>query len=130
MLDKKTAAQIGDVMAAIQGNVDDTILWNSLPELAALSEANHDITFDLAASRVIGVPVVIAVPRRSDRLKVLTPRQRQVAACIADGLSNKEIALRLSISLSTVKDHVHAILTRLKLGRRTQIVALMRPDSI
>ena len=47
---------------------------------------------------------------RSDPV-VLTGRQREVADCIASRLSNKEIAKRLRISVSTVKNHVCAVLT-------------------
>jgi len=45
----------------------------------------------------------------------LTPREFQVLRLIAQGYSNREIALELVITLRTVKYHVHNILT--KLGR-------------
>jgi DNA-binding NarL/FixJ family response regulator len=51
----------------------------------------------------------------------LTARQRQVAALIQDGLSNKEIASRLSIELPTVKNHVHTILEKLELHSRHEL---------
>jgi DNA-binding NarL/FixJ family response regulator len=53
----------------------------------------------------------------------LTPRQRQIAALIADGLSNKQIARRLSIEHATVKNHVHSILVKLAVSRRDQVGA-------
>ncbi|MCP4385058.1 MAG: response regulator transcription factor, partial [Hyphomicrobiales bacterium] len=52
-------------------------------------------------------------------------RQRQVATCLARGLSNKQIARELRISLGTTKDHVHAILTRFGIDRRGKIAALV-----
>jgi two-component system nitrate/nitrite response regulator NarL len=51
----------------------------------------------------------------------LTTRQREIAALVGDGLSNKEIAQRLSLSLPTVKNHVHAILEKLHISRRTEV---------
>jgi DNA-binding NarL/FixJ family response regulator len=53
----------------------------------------------------------------------MTPRQRQVVYLICDGMTNKEIAERLRISLFTVKSHVHNILEKLALHTRLQIAA-------
>jgi two-component system nitrate/nitrite response regulator NarL len=50
----------------------------------------------------------------------LTQRERQVADLIAVGLTNKEIAERLVIELPTVKSHVHNILTKLNVHRRSE----------
>jgi DNA-binding NarL/FixJ family response regulator len=48
----------------------------------------------------------------------LTAREQQILQLIRDGLSNKEIASRLHISPSTVKNHVHHLLDKLKLRSR------------
>lgn len=48
----------------------------------------------------------------------LTPRERQIVEFIDQGLSNKEIACRLNIELSTVKNHVHHILEKSSTNRR------------
>lgn len=50
----------------------------------------------------------------------LTPREVEVLKLIASGLSNKEIALQLSISPKTVKNHTNNILSKLHLYDRTQ----------
>jgi DNA-binding NarL/FixJ family response regulator len=49
-------------------------------------------------------------------LRVLSPREREVALLVARGLANKEIARELGLSDGTVKQHVHNIF--LKLGTR------------
>ncbi len=51
----------------------------------------------------------------------LTRREGQVAELIAQGLSNKEIALALGIGPATVKNHVHNILEKLNVARRGAI---------
>ncbi|MCP3099096.1 response regulator transcription factor [Myxococcus sp. K15C18031901] len=52
----------------------------------------------------------------------LTPREREVLALLAEGLSNKAIADRLSISDHTAKFHVNAVLSKLGVQRRTEAV--------
>jgi len=49
----------------------------------------------------------------------LTERQRQIAACVAEGLSNKQIGRQLGISPTTVKTHLHNIFERIGVGGRT-----------
>jgi two-component system, NarL family, nitrate/nitrite response regulator NarL len=56
----------------------------------------------------------------------LTAREVEVLELIDQGLSNKEIAQRLFIELPTVKNHVHHILTKLRVHRRGQAVARVR----
>lgn len=48
----------------------------------------------------------------------LSPRQRQILRFLKEGLTNKEIAVRLNVSPCTVKNHVHATLRKLGLHRR------------
>jgi DNA-binding NarL/FixJ family response regulator len=56
-------------------------------------------------------------------LRVLTPRQREVAVLIALGMTNEQIAERLVITRGSVSNHVERILDRLGAQRRGQIAA-------
>lgn len=56
----------------------------------------------------------------------LTARETQIAQMIVGGMSNKDIARRLSIELATAKTHVHNILGKLNLQRRGQTANWMR----
>ena len=56
----------------------------------------------------------------------LTAREDQIVRLVAAGLSNKEIARRLDIGLATVKSHVHNLLGKLALERRSQVAPWMR----
>lgn len=52
---------------------------------------------------------------------VFTEREIEIIKCIADGLSNKEIASTLFISEGTVKNYISSILNKTNLSHRTQI---------
>lgn len=56
-----------------------------------------------------------------EELARLTRRQQQVAACVAEGLTNEEIAQRLVLAPGTVANHIEGILRRLDLRSRAQI---------
>lgn len=56
------------------------------------------------------------------RLSTLTPQQVRVLIMLGEGLLNKQIAFRLSVSEATIKAHVSAILQKLGVDSRTQAV--------
>jgi DNA-binding NarL/FixJ family response regulator len=56
----------------------------------------------------------------------LTKREQQTAELIRSGLSDKEIARQLNISLATTKAHVHNLLGKLNVQRRSQVAACLR----
>jgi DNA-binding NarL/FixJ family response regulator len=53
----------------------------------------------------------------------LTPREREVAALVAQGLTNRQIATSAHISERTAESHVQHILTKLGFATRTQIAS-------
>ena len=55
----------------------------------------------------------------------LTRRESEILRLVSRGLSNKEIAAHLNLSVATVKNHVHAILQKLQLKRRTDAQQLL-----
>jgi DNA-binding NarL/FixJ family response regulator len=58
--------------------------------------------------------------------RALTAREDQVVRLVAAGLSNKEIARHLDIGLATIKSHVHNVLGKLTLERRSQLAGWVR----
>jgi DNA-binding NarL/FixJ family response regulator len=61
------------------------------------------------------VQELVAARRAEDPLDVLSPREREVLALMAEGRSNAGIAHQLWITEGTVEKHVHSILTKLRL---------------
>jgi DNA-binding NarL/FixJ family response regulator len=60
--------------------------------------------------------------RPAGELDVLTPREREILALLAEGGLYKEIAKSLGLSTSTVRVHLHSIYTKLHVQTRTQAV--------
>jgi two-component system nitrate/nitrite response regulator NarL len=100
-----------------------------LAELVAAVEAaaNDELQCSprVAAALAKRVAALAAGPRRNGDQR-LTRREREIAALIAQGLLNKQIARRLSIEQATVKNHVHNILAKLGASRRDEVAMLLR----
>ena len=65
-----------------------------------------------------------------DRASTLTSREFEIAGLIERGLSNKEIARELFIEVTTVKNHVHKILEKLRIERRADVAAQIRSEHL
>ena len=74
-----------------------------------------------AALALAATPGPAAKPQHTRTL--LTARERELAALIAQGLSNRQIASRLVIAERTAEGHVQSILNRLGFNSRAQIAA-------
>jgi DNA-binding NarL/FixJ family response regulator len=65
-------------------------------------------------------------PSNGGRSDPLSPREREVALLVSRGLSNKEIARELRLSLGTVKLHIHSIFLKMGAHKRYMLIGLMR----
>ncbi|HUH08041.1 MAG TPA: response regulator transcription factor [Egibacteraceae bacterium] len=66
----------------------------------------------------------VAKSGQPDPLAGLTAREREVLDCLAQGLSNRQIARALTIAEKTVKTHVSSILSKLGVEDRTQAAVI------
>lgn len=78
------------------------------------------------AARLLAQVANQAPPIADDLLGKLTSRERQILQFLGEGVSNKEIARKLCIAVATVKNHVHNLLEKLSLQRRSQASALIQ----
>lgn len=86
-----------------------------------------------AAIRAVAAGLIVRLPgareagfgamRENEAHALLTPRELDVLAALAEGLTNKAIARRLDISLHTVKFHVESLFRKLDARTRTEAVA-------
>lgn len=58
----------------------------------------------------------------------LTAREREILELLEQGLTNRQIASRLSVTLHTVKNHVHSLLTKLGVASRAEAVTVYRAN--
>lgn len=111
---------VAGVRAGVRGYVVKRSDMRGLPaELRrAVAEDASPLSAELSEELLAEVQDMIAGPQ------VLTSRESEVLTLVRRGLSNREVAEALAISVSTVKTHVHALLRKLGSTRRVQLVML------
>lgn len=133
------------IASAVRETEDDIIAWAEagvigyIPGTAALSDFVQLIVDIHSGEQICSGRIAMGLlrrvgltaRRRPDRdaalaAPVLTKRERQAAELIRGGLSDKEIARQLNISLATTKSHVHNLLGKLNVRRRTQVADWLR----
>lgn len=60
-------------------------------------------------------------------LAALTPREREVLACLAEGAGRQEVAERLHLSANTVRTHLQNLMSKLGVHSTLEAVAMSRP---
>jgi two-component system, NarL family, nitrate/nitrite response regulator NarL len=114
----------GDLGAALRAGARGYLLKNieaeQLGQAICRAAAGESVIADAMTAKLVSQFRAGQNAPQADYDK-LTPREREAMACLAQGLSNKEIARQLDVAESTVKIHVQNILKKLKLSSRVQI---------
>ncbi len=125
----------GQEAQAVEAGAQGAIRRDAKPRAvaSAIEALHHGLgVFDASYARTLPVarqapagdgeaPLAVALRHAED---VLTPRESEVLTLLAEGLSNKEIAVRLEISEHTAKFHVNSILQ--KMGAQKRVEAVVR----
>jgi two-component system nitrate/nitrite response regulator NarL len=133
--------EIRVVGLSVEETEEEILLWataglsgyvsrdGSLPDLVKTVErvAQGEAAYSAGAVAILVEHAAEMVRERTRRpLTTLTSRELEVVDLIERGLTNKEIASRLSIEVATVKNHVHNILEKLGVHRRKDAAACLR----
>lgn len=122
-----------DLAAALRGGAQGYLLKDIEPEelvpaLQAVIEGDSVVARELVGTlaRLVGKDTAPAAEPRHTAAPFaeLTPREREILECIADGSSNKMIARALDITEGTVKLHVKAILRKLGVHSRVEAAVM------
>ncbi|MFJ7410747.1 LuxR C-terminal-related transcriptional regulator [Streptomyces sp. NPDC098077] len=77
--------------------------------------------------RAAGEPAGASRSAADGPLAALTPQQQRIARCVAEGATNREVALRLSLSHRTVDHHLRNVFAALGIRSRTELARLLGP---
>lgn len=128
------------VALAVPNAADDVISWveagasafvtteASLGELYSTVESAHRGEAHCSPRITAALLERLATPTAAlagPGTAALTVREREIAEMLRFGLSNKEIAARLRIEVTTVKNHVHNILEKLHVRRRAEAAVVL-----
>ena len=118
------------VMAAVRAGAAGYLLKHTEPEqivAAVRRAARGEPALSPAAARALIEHAASSGTRAEDaarRLALLSGREREIAAAVAEGLSNAEIGARLHLSAGTVKAHLSSALAKLGMDNRIQLALL------
>ncbi len=120
-----------EVMACAEAGVAGYVtregsLSDVIQTIEAAAKGELRCSAQIAGSLLRRVAALAEERYESDDVACLTSRESGVLELVDQGLSNKEIARRLSIEVATVRNHVHNILQKLGVHRRGEAAAIMR----
>ena len=117
------------VFAAIRAGARGYLLKGAEPEevvRAITTVAGGGVVFGAVLAHRIADFFASAPSAAESRFPTLTARELEVLNLVAAGLSNAQIAGRLYLSQKTVRNHVHAVLTKLQATDRAQAIVRAR----
>ena len=117
-------AESEDVRAALAAALRASPAFEVVDAGASVADVATDAELVVVARETRGGSRVRGVfERDTASAPVLTQREREILALLADGFGNKQIAARLGISTNTVKTHLELLFDKLGVSTRAQAVA-------
>lgn len=120
------------VFAAIKAGATGLLLKDSAPK-DLLDSIRRVHMGESALHPTIAMKVLLEIKQPSHDVPMaepLTPREMEVLGYLALGMSNSDIADKLSVSVRTITSHVRTILDKLHLGNRTQAALFAKEKGI
>lgn len=114
--------QIGALLSAADAAAQATLLWDAAGDRRRSAKAASAAERLAAACGGIKTPALLLVGHPLP----LSTREREIANLVAQGLSNREIAERLVVSIRTVEGHIYRACTKGGLRDREELAALVR----
>ena len=113
-----------ELRSALEAALDSAPEFEVVAVGASLKDvgSSADVVLVARANAASATPLTSASSGTLDA-PVLTNREREILALLADGLGNKQIAARLGISTNTVKTHLELLFERLGVSSRAEAVA-------
>ena len=116
-------AESEEVRAALAAALRASPAFEVVDARASVAEVAADADLVVVARERRGGSRVRAVlDRDATSAPMLTQREREILALLADGFGNKQIAARLGISPNTVKTHLELLFDKLDVSTRTEAV--------
>jgi len=124
--DEQLISQLASVRVAGLASLDS--------DFKTLVEAVHSVANGQCSYSPDVTPALMKYLRRDleghEREVALTDRERDVARLLGEGATNKAIASELHLAIHTVKNHVHALLTKLNVRNRAEAAVAIRTRHI
>jgi len=100
----------------------DPVTFNRIRRAGVGSVLQSSASRGVASGLMVFDSALAPQPSEDELLEQLTPREGEVLRLLADGLGNKDIAVKLGISEHTIKFHIHSLLGKLGAASRTEAV--------
>jgi DNA-binding NarL/FixJ family response regulator len=128
-VDENPAHALAWAIAGAVGLVDRTAAVEELLDtLTEVARGESHCSAGIAGALLRGISSANSGSRRN--AMPLTERELEVARLVASGLTNKEIATRLTIAPGTVKSHVHSVIHKLRIARRAHVASKLPQDNL
>ena len=113
-----TFSDSDDIAHALEAGATGALMKNvGIPDLI-------DAIRSVSRGQRVVAPEIEKMIAENPPVPELTPRQREILHSVTRGLTNRDIASQLGITIDCVKDHVNAILAKIGAANRSEAVAI------
>ena len=113
--------------AGAKGYVLKGVGSKSLAEiLTAVAAGETYLSPELSAKLFAGIRNISEIAQKKEPADSLTLREREILESVAQGLSNKRVALKLNLQEKTIKHHMTSIMAKLGVSNRTEAALFLR----